>query len=193
MTPTTFKSIICLQLYIWIPLACEASALDLSNSNLEDVPPAPTNVEVKLLNLKRNMIRELHSNSFQNYEALVGIDLSYNGLRIVHDGVFDNIRTFKAIHMEQNEITKLPADFGPSTAVVTTFYVYKSRMNSSIFNYHYFSAFTKLKYLNIGASNFGNIDYSFFPPSVISLLAAAGDIDTFPHLSSLCPFCIGWI
>ena len=188
MTPTTFRSIIYLKFYIWIPLACEASALDLSNSNLEDVPPAPTNVVVKLLNLNRNMIRELHSNSFQNYEALVRIDLSYNGLRIVHDGVFDDIRTLKTIHMEQNKITKLPADLGPSTTVVTTFYVYKSIMNSSIFNYPYFSAFTKLQFLNIGASNFGNLDNSFFPPSVISLLATAGDIDTFPHVSSLRPF-----
>ena len=161
-----------------------ATSKDYSNSNLDHVPEATTS-GVTHLNLKKNNIRELYSTSLQGYDDLIELILSYNGLQIINDGVFNNIHKLRKIHLEKNKLTKLPADFGPSTTVVTTVHLFNSIIDPNILSYPYLSAFTNLAFINIGGSRIiGNLDVSVIPPSAINLLANMGSMDTFPNLSS---------
>ena len=182
MVHMTLKIIVLLQLCQRIKLA-HATSKDYSNSNLDRVPGTTTS-GVTHLNLKGNNIRQLHSTSLQGYDDLIELILSYNGLQIINDGVFSNIHQLKTIRLEKNKLTKLPADFGPSTTVVTTFQLFHSIIDPNILSYPYLSAFTNLAFINIGGSRIiGNLDVSVIPPSAINLLANRGSMDTFPNLS----------
>ena len=164
--------------------------LDHSNSNLTEVPHAPTGFTVSSLILAGNNITELLRNSFYGYNDLVSIDLSRNMLRIIHDGVFDNITTLEELNLNNNTIIKLPTDFGPSTSVLKFITLSAGKNDAAIYSYPYFSAFICLIDLSITPYTSGylhNLPDSFYPPNVQSLGMYNGEIDTFPSLSKLSP------
>ena len=186
MVHMTFRSIMVLQLCLWMQLA-QATTKDYSNSNLDHVPEATTSGVTKL-KLKKNKIRELHRNSLQGYDDLTQLDLSFNGLQIINDGVFRNIHKLTIIRLEKNKLTKLPVDFGPSTTLVTSFYLFNSITDPNILSYPYLSAFTKLANMNVGGCPLiGNLKTSAIPPSAKNLLANLGSMDTFPNFASSFP------
>ena len=154
------------------------------------MPHAPTTFTVSHLILASNNIIELTRSSFENYDDLVYIDLNRNKLRIIHDGVFDHIATLERVTLRYNTVIKLPADFGPSTSILKFIDLSSGHNDLAIYVYPYFSAFIRLEYLSIQPSEFGylpNLQDSFFPPNVQSLIMYNGEIDTFPPLSSLSP------
>ena len=165
-----------------------STTLDLSNSNLTEVPPAPGNLAVTKLYLNENRIRELQRHSLRGYTDIIEFYMTSNGLRVIHDGVFDNISTLTKLYLTGNKIIKLPADFGPSTTGMKAMNLLSAIDNPAILTHPYFGAFTNLRTLDIAAAGVGNVNYSFYPPNIRLLAMNMGKMDTFPLLSSLTPF-----
>ena len=180
---------------LFIPLIPSADAnivLDLSGSRLTEVPPCPASVFAINLNLRGNHITDLHRLSFRNCEHLVEINLMKNRLRRINDGTFDNITSLETILLGDNIITKLPTDFGPSTTVLRKFKIASGVRDPGVFSYPYFSAFTNLVVLNTQVCGLGNLNDSFFPPNVGTIVLKQGIMDYFPPLSSLTPIVL-WV
>ena len=161
--------------------------LDFSNSNLTQVPPAPESITVTVLNLKRNRIEELKQISFRRYHHLIEIDLSSNGLRILHDGVFDNVTTLRKISFYNNKLIRFPDRFGPSTTRLGFINLINAVYNPRIFSFPYFGAFINLRTVYIASAMNDNLNDSFYPPNIHTLGLNLGYMDTFPRLSSLTP------
>ena len=66
-----------------------STTLDISNSNLTEVPPAPRNSRVTKLLLNQNRIREVQRHSLKGYTDIVELSMVKNELRVIHDGAFD--------------------------------------------------------------------------------------------------------
>ena len=176
--------VIYIYLIFWIRHAC-TTPLDVSNSGLTQVPPVPESITVTVLKLKGNRIEELQENSFEGYHHLVEIDLSYNGLQVIHDGVFDHITTLTKVSFTQNKLIRLPESFGPSTTKLNFINLINAVRNSRIYSYPYFGAFIKLRVLYIVSAMNTNLNDSFYPPNIRTLGLNRGYMDTFPRLSSL--------
>ena len=161
--------------------------LDFSSSDLQQVPAAPEGMTVTTLNLKRNRIEELQQHAFRKYHSLTEIDLSFNDLRIIHDGVFDNITTLRKIPLKSNILIKLPESFGPSTTILDFIDLINAVANSRILSFPYFGAFIKLRALFIASVRNTNPNDSFYPPNIRLLGLNTGYMDAFPLLSSLTP------
>ena len=164
----------------------------LPNSDLTEVPPAPRNSTVTKLVLNQNRIRELHRHSFKGYADIVELFMAKNGLRVIHDGVFDNITTLDKLYLAVNKIIKLPADFGPSTTKITMINLINAIHYPGILKYPYFGAFTNLFFLDIAVARVGNVNDSFYPANIGLLTMNIGTMDTFPDVSSLTPF-VFWV
>ena len=165
--------------FVWVHLVA-STTLDFSNSDLTEVPPAPRNSTVTKLVLNQNRIRELHRHSFKGYADIVELFMAKNGLRVIHDGVFDNITTLDKLYLTVNKIIKLPADFGPSTTKITMINLIHAIHDPGILKYPYFGAFTNLFYLDIAVARVGNVNDSFYPPNIGLLAMNIGTMDTFP-------------
>ena len=87
-------------LFPGIRLVWSGISLDFSGNNLNKVPPAPYNTTVTKINLKNNVIQEIHWNAFRTYSELAYINLDQNGLRVMHDGVFDHITTLLELSLQ---------------------------------------------------------------------------------------------
>ena len=161
--------------------------MDLSSSDLTQVPAAHEGITVTTLNLKGNRIEELQQHAFRKYYHLTHIDLSFNGLRIIHDGVFDNVTTLRKISLQFNYLIKLPKSFGPSTTILDKMDLINGVVNYRILSFPYFGAFTKLRALFIASASNTNFNDSFYPPNIGLLGLNNGYMDTFPLLSSLTP------
>ena len=164
-----------------------STTLDYSNSNLTEVPPAPGNSTVTKLLLNQNRIRELQRYSLKGYTDIVELSMIKNGLRVIHDGAFDDIGTLDKLYLTTNKIIKLPADFGPSTTTVTMINLINAIQDPGILTYPYFGAFTNLFLLDIAVAMVGNVNDSFYPPNIGLLAMNMGTMDTFPDVSSLTP------
>ena len=95
---------ISLNIYLFIGnYFARGAILNLSNNNLTDVPPPPINITaVSKLYLQNNFIRQLHQDAFKMYTDFIYLNLDANGLRMIHDGVFDNISTLTHLYLENN-------------------------------------------------------------------------------------------
>ena len=171
----------------WISLVESKTSLDFSNSGLTEVPPAPTNTTVTKLNLMQNEIRELQRHSFKDYIDLIEINLANNGLQIIHDGVFDML-SLKKLKLNQNRISKLPVDFGPSTTTLGSLIFNGAIVDHRVLSHAYFGAFTSLGFLDIGGGKVGNMNDSFYPPNIVILAINVGTMDKCPLLSSVTPY-----
>ena len=168
------------------------SSLDFSRNSLTQVPPAPNNMTVTNINLENNAIKEIRRNDFRTYHDLAEVDLDLNGLQVIHDGVFDHISTLRVLSLQRNAIIKLPADVGPSTALLRKFLLTKAVADPRILTHPYFGAFTNLGSLTLHDCNIGNISNSFLPPNIYLLLLGFGTVDRFPLLSSSSPS-LSWV
>ena len=186
MATACFKRIIFLHVYLWVGLVA-TTTLNFSNSNLTEVPCSPMSSNVSELLLDDNNIEELPNDSFKNYHHLQNISLSRSNLRIIHDGVFDNITKLINLRLRSNNLIKLPADFGPSTSVLKSMDLWDAVKSSDTFSYPYFSAFTSLEYIDIGGAMTTNLQDSFYPPNIKRLVMNAYGMTEFPNLSSLTP------
>ena len=187
MVGSSSKWVICIALSIAIGLTTSTDSLDFSQSNLTEVPICPINQSIASFNLDDNKIKELFPHSFINCHELTRISLACNGLQKIHDGTFDNIHNLNSLTLNENSIAQLPADFGPSTTTLTSIFLVSAMEDLRLFNYPYFSAFTRLAIINIGLNNNGNLNDTFFPPNIRWILANTGTMDTFPPISSLTP------
>ena len=169
-----------------------STTLDFSNSNLTEVPPAPGNLTVTKLVLNQNRIHELQRHSLKGYTDIVVLSMIKNGLRVIHDGTFDDISALDKLYLSVNKIIKLPADFGPSTTTITAMMLINAIQDQGILTYPYFGAFTNLFFLDIAVAMIGNVNDSFYPPNIGILAMNIGTMDTFPDVSSLTPF-VFWV
>ena len=179
--------VICIALSIGIGFTTSTDSLDFSQSNLTEVPICPVNHSIASINLDENQIQELFPHSFINCDELTKMSLASNGLQKIHDGTFDNIHKLNRLILNDNSIVQLPADFGPSTTTLTTISLLSAMRDPRLFNYPYFSAFTRLGIINLGLNNIGNLNDTFFPPNIRWIVANSGRMDTFPPISSLTP------
>ena len=181
------KWVIFIPLLTGIGLTHSTNSLDFSKSSLTEVPSCPMNQSTYSINLNNNNIEELFHHSFNNCDKLTKIFIVSNGLRIIHDGTFDNIHNLQSLILNHNNIVRLPATFGPSTKKLSSIYLVRALEDLRPLIYPYFSAFTGLHVINIISSSNGKLNDSFYPPNVIWINAEIGIMDTFPHLSSLTP------
>ena len=169
-----------------------STSLDVRDSNLMEVPPAPADSTITQLYLDRNKIHELQRESFKDYNDIIEIYMTQNELRSINDGVFDHITTLVKLDLSVNQITKLPADFGPSTTGMRIINLHSGIADPAILTYPYFGAFTNLELLDVNVARFGNVSDSFFPPNTGFLGMVIGTMVTFPRLSSLTPI-VKWV
>ena len=169
---------------MWIHLVRSGSSLDFSRNRLTQVPPAPINMTVTVINLENNAIKEICRNDFRTYDDLAKIILDRNGLQVIHDGVFDHITTLRLLSLQRNAIIKLPTEFGPSTALLHKFFLTKAVVDPRILTHPYFGAFTNLGFLTLHDYDIANISNSFLPPNIYLLLLGSGTVDRFPLLSA---------
>ena len=179
--------VICIALSIGIGFTTSTDSLDFSQSNLTEVPICPVNHSIASINLDENTIQELFPHSFNNCDDLTKMSLASNGLQKIHDGTFHNIHKLNSLTLNDNSIVQLPADFGPSTTTLYTIALLNAMRDPRLFNYPYFSAFTRLGIINLGFNNIGNLNDTFFPPNIRWIVANSGRMDTFPSISSLTP------
>ena len=174
----------------WILLTllslASGALLDYSNSNLAHVPQAP-NDAVEIFKLDNNRITHLDNRSFTNYSDLLELYISFNHLQTIDDGTFDMLYSLQKINIQNNDIVKLPADFGPSTETLMEVIAWNAFKNPNILTYPYFAAFPGLWYLNIGANYINIHDGSVFPASTEYVTLHYTNIDTFPQLSIYTP------
>ena len=188
-----FDKIIAFSIRVMYIFACvgiylvASTTLDFSNSNLTEVPPAPRNSMVTKLLLNQNKIRELQRHSLKGYTDIIELSMIKNGLRVIHDGVFDNISTLHRLDLKINRIVKLPSDFGPSTTNIKAVILINAIGNPEILTHPYFGAFDNLIALDIASAGVGNVNHSFYPPNIRLLAMNMGKMDTFPPLSFLTP------
>ena len=185
MFGSIFNWVIWITLFIWIGLSHNTGSLDFSQSSLTEVPISPADQAITSIRLDKNNIQELFPYSFKNYDKLTKIYITYNGLRRIYDGTFDNIHYLSYINLNVNSIVQLPVNFGPSTSRLFNIDLVSACADLSLLTHPYFSAFTGLAIINIGLNNIGNLNNSFFPPNIRMLKANTGTMDTFPLLSSL--------
>ena len=168
-----------------LPLAI-GTALDYSKSNLTHVPQAPNNA-VEILKLDNNRITHLDIRSFTNYSDLLELHISFNHLQTIDNGTFDMLYNLQKINIQNNDIVKLPSDFGPSTETLMEVIGWNAFNNPDILTYPYFAAFPGLWFLNIGANDINLQNGSVFPASTESVTLHYTNIDTFPQLSIYTP------
>ena len=116
MDSSVSKWILCIILFIGIGFSHSTNSLDVSQSNLLEVPISPADQVINTIILDWNNIEELFSYSFVNYDELTRISIASNGLQKIHDGTFDNIHNLWSLNLKLNNIVQLPVNFGPSTA-----------------------------------------------------------------------------
>ena len=187
MVASTSKWVICITLLNRIGLGHIIVSLDFSQSGLTEVPLCSVNQSIDKIDLNKNNIQELFPYSFNNYNTLNEISLASNGLRMIHDGTFDDIHSLQNLILNENSIKQLPANFGPSTTTLSSIYLESALEDQFLFTHPYFSAFTGVVTINIGSNNNGNFNDSFFPPNVICIKANTGTMYKLPNMSSLTP------
>ena len=172
----------CISLYIYLCIGnyfARGTILNLSNNNLTDVPPPPINITtVSTLYLQHNFIQQLHRNAFKKYTDLTYFNLNANGLRIIHDGVFENISTLTHLYLQNNDIVKLPANCGQSRTTLFSLYLANGITNPQILIYPYFGAFTRLRVLLLTGLD---------TPNAHVLHLTHGKMGSFPFLSQWVP------
>ena len=112
MVASTSKWVICITLLKRIGLGHIIVSLDFSQSGLTEVPLCSVNQSIDKIDLNKNNIQELFPYSFNNYNTLNEISLASNGLRMIHDGTFDDIHSLQNLILNENSIKQLPANFG---------------------------------------------------------------------------------
>ena len=136
--------------------------VSLYRRGLRSVPQDITS-DVTHLNLFDNFIRVLYSTSFSRYENLTVIDLSYNPIWKINNGVFDSNPLLKRFSCDFCYIEVLPVSFGPSTNKIYGMGFGNGLRKWSIFT-SFLTDFTSLEILELSDSSNINIDDINVPP-----------------------------
>ena len=175
-------------IYPWISVITLTSAIsmDYSKSNLASVPTSP-DAMVLGLDLQHNLIVELGPGSFISYSVLEHLDMSFNPLKIIHDGTFYTLHNLLILTITDAELVKLPSDFGPSTTTLKNINLVDSLNNPDIIKYPYFAAFSSLWYIKISWNEITPPDATILPPTVTFIHFNSLGIYTFPAFGMYSP------
>ena len=165
------------------------SALDYSRHNLTAVPSPPVGSGlVHDLDLAHNYIQVLNDTSFTGYEDLIRLYLLNINLQYIMDGTFIKMQQLETLKLQMNAIIQLPSVFGPSDQTLKYCSLWAGIVDSSIFVYPYFAAFSNLTYLNLGGRyNMQSMDASILPPMLTTLILNKAMMNDFPNLSAYSP------
>ena len=110
--------------------------------------------------------------------------MSFNLLEVIEDGTFDQQTNLAEIDFRGNEIRKLPASFGPSTARLETWNIFEGYTTMAIFRSPYFADFTSLSSLELGHEDMELfLDTSILPSSLLRVSITNSIMTTLPDFS----------
>ena len=154
--------------------------IDRTNEGL-DVVPRNLDVSVSILILAENILETLNSTSFDIYFQLTEINLRFCQTTYIEDGTFDNQHNLVTLHLGRCRIIQLPRSFGPSTATLMYFQMFRGYESSLIFRHPYFASFRNLYYLDIGAGkNLEPFNVSILPSNIARCRLDLSGLLTFP-------------
>ena len=152
------------------------------NANLTSVPQ-DINVAVTSLSLQYNDLIVIHNGSFPLYTRLKKLQLSRNPLEEIKSDTFDNnpeLRTFICDHCS---LYLFPVDFGPASTSLNKLELAFGIKDITAFSQMRFQRFTSLKVLGLFGVKATDMNLIQFPTSITNLGMSAMKLTIFPNLT----------
>ena len=135
-------------------------------SKLTSVPETLNN-NVQYLDLQQNLITNITKTSLVNYPNLIMLVMKRNPLRYIHDESFDNNSKLQNLILNSNKLCYIPASFGLAQHSLIEILMRSAVVSESVkLN---FSKFSVLKMLNLGRNPLTKFEASNLPKSLESL------------------------
>ena len=168
---------------IWMPYS-QSSKIDRTNEGLE-VVPRNFDISVSILILAENILEILNSTSFDICFQLTEINLRSCQTTYIEDGTIDNQHKLVTLNLARCRIMQLPRSFGPSTASLKYFQLFKGYRSNSIFRHPYFASFRNLYHLDIGVGrNLEPFNVSILPSNIARCRLDFSGLLAFPYFSN---------
>ena len=182
-TPNMETFLLCVLVYsARLMPGVDMTTSDQSNRQLTTVPSGLSSATTTL-KLTNNLLGGLDANSFRNYPDLKKLYVDRNKIKVIQDGTFNQQTQLVQLYLAHNPIRQLPTSFGPSTGKLQIWEMYAGFTTISIFQFPYFSAFTRLFRLELGGNSEMFGDLSILPSSLYWFRGSDGTLPTMPDLS----------
>ena len=89
---------------------CSEEDVDCSSSGLNRVPDTPQQLDLRKLNLSKNLIETITSEDFRDLTNLVSLDISFNSIDYIAEESFSSLKYLKILNMGHNLLYDLPVD-----------------------------------------------------------------------------------
>ena len=179
----TLYSLVC-GFAVWgslLPLT-RGITVDMSNQNLQAVPQT-IDLTVTNLILRENHFFTLDAYSFKKFSELLELDVVSCRIEVILDGTFAMQNRLETLDMTYNNIHDLPLDFGPLVNSIITLRMYRAFANNYDLKPYYFSAFSRLKDLEVGGLPFTFTKAHI--PTGMTKLGAFDYLKTLPDFSNM--------
>ena len=142
----------------------------------DDIDPAVTT-----LDLSYNNIETIDATSLAAFEYLSVLHIQHNDLRYIEEGAFDNNRFLTTLEFAFNRIETMISHFAAAKHSLVKIQLWAA-LTAKATQHANFSECIKLKFLNIGADLYYNLDVSTIPRNLTHLVLNYLQLSEFPDL-----------
>ena len=152
------------------------------NANLTSVPQ-DINVVVTSLSLQYNDLIVIHNGSFPLYARLKKLQLSRNPLEEIESDTFDNNPELRTLICDHCSLHLFPVDFGPASTSLNKLQLAFGIKDIAAFGQMRFERFTSLTVLGLFGVKVTDMNIIKFPTSITNLGMSAMKLTIFPNLT----------
>ncbi|KAK0159607.1 hypothetical protein PV327_010703 [Microctonus hyperodae] len=129
--------------------------LNMNGNNIAELPPFPSNITLRRLQMAHNRLTELNYRSFAGLLFLLDADFSYNEIKYVDPEAFQDSPGLITLELQNNPLQEVKRQF---LNCKTLLYLYLSNCHISKINDRFFQNITNLKRLDISNNPLQTID-----------------------------------
>ena len=180
----------CVLLIVFLMIPAISGGGITINLRKQQLTEIPNNItpSVEILLLKGNWINQISASDLSTLVSLTLLDLSYNGLKYLANGCFDNNEKLSILKLSFNNIHHFPESLEPITKTLKIITLSNSITNNTT-NFDLRSVhrirWLALRFIEVGALGFNVLQY--LPNNVRSLTMKGCSLDTFPAINQYIP------